>query len=64
MFRNNEALIVEGIDGQIYVADSFCTNRNALYGNTYNQVTVDDYTFLADIQIGRCYVLKAELEKL
>lgn len=46
MFRNNEALIVEGIDGQIYVADSFCTNRNALYGNTYSQVTVDDYTFL------------------
>lgn len=45
MFRNGEALIVSGIDGQLYVADVFCTTRSALYGNTYSQVTVDDYTF-------------------
>lgn len=45
MFRNGEALIVSGIDGQLYVADAFCTTRSALYGNTYSQVTVDDYTF-------------------
>ena len=45
MFRNGETLIVSGIDGQLYVADAFCTTRSALYGNTYSQVTVDDYTF-------------------
>ena len=45
MFRNGEALVVAGIDGQLYVADSFCTTRSALYGNTYSQVQIDDYTF-------------------
>lgn len=45
MFRNGEALIVSGIDGQLYAADTFCTTRSTLYGNTYSQVTVDDYTF-------------------
>ncbi len=30
MFRNGEALVVAGIDGQLYVADSFCTTRSAL----------------------------------
>lgn len=58
MFRNNEALIVEGIDGQIYVADSFCTNRNAMYGNTYSQVTVDDYTFLRTFRSADVMYLK------
>lgn len=45
MFRNGETLVVAGIDGQLYVADSFCTTRSALYGNTYSQVQIDDYTF-------------------
>lgn len=38
-------MVVAGIDGQLYVADSFCTTRSALYGNTYSQVQIDDYTF-------------------
>lgn len=46
MFRNGETLIISGTDGQRFVADAFCTTRNALYGNTYSQVLVDDYTFL------------------
>lgn len=45
MFRNNETLVVSGIDGQLYVADSFSTTKSALYGNSYDQVMVDDYTF-------------------
>lgn len=45
MFRTGEALVICGIDGQIYVADNFTTTKNTLYGNTYSQVLVDDYTF-------------------
>lgn len=45
LFRNNELLIVESYDGQLLVADSFSTTKNTLYGDTYTDVQVDDYTF-------------------
>ena len=45
LFRNNELLIVESYDGQLLVADDFSVTKNALYGDTYTNVQVDDYTF-------------------
>lgn len=45
LFRKNELLIVESHDGQLFVADDFQVTRNTLYGDTYSNVTVDDYTF-------------------
>nr|DAZ08773.1 MAG TPA: portal protein [Caudoviricetes sp.] len=45
LFRNNELLIVESYDGQLFVADSFTETKNTLYGNTYQDVQVDDYQF-------------------
>lgn len=45
LFRNNELLIIESYDGQLLVADSFSVTKNTLYGNTYTDVQVDDYTF-------------------
>ena len=45
LFRNNELLIVESYDGQLFVADSFTEIKNTLYGNTYQDVQVDDYQF-------------------
>ena len=45
LFRNNELLIVESYDGQLLVADDFSVTKNTLYGDTYTNVQVDDYTF-------------------
>lgn len=45
LFRNNELLIVESYDGQLLVADDFSVTKNALYGDTYTNVQVDNYTF-------------------
>ncbi len=45
LYRNNELLIVESYDGQLFVADSFTVTKNTLYGNTFRDVLVDDYQF-------------------
>lgn len=45
LYRENELLIVESNDGQIFVADRFETKKSTLYGNSYSHVTVDDYEF-------------------
>lgn len=45
LYENNECLVVETNEKQLLVADSFQTKKNTLYGNTYEQVTVDEYTF-------------------
>lgn len=45
LFRDNELLIIESGNGQLFVADHFNETKNTLYGNTYKNVVVDDYTF-------------------
>lgn len=52
LFRNNELLIVESYDGQLLVADSFSVTKNTIYGNTYSNVQVDDYTFSKTFRTG------------
>lgn len=50
LFRNNELLIIESYDGQLLVADSFSVTKNTLYGDTYSNVQVEDYTFARTFQ--------------
>lgn len=45
LYRNNELLIVESYDGQLLIADGFSVTQNTLYGDTYSEVSVDDYQF-------------------
>lgn len=45
LFRNNELLIVESADGQLFVADDFEITKNTLYGDSYRHVLVEDYQF-------------------
>lgn len=45
LYQTNECLVIESADRQLLVADSFQAKKNTLYGNTYHQVTVDDFTF-------------------
>lgn len=45
LYRKNDLLIVESTDHQLLIADGYTTTKNTLYGNTYNQVYVDDYGF-------------------
>lgn len=44
LYRNNECLIIEQ-NGQLLVADTFTKNPYALYGDTFSEVTVKDFTF-------------------
>lgn len=45
LYTSNEALIVQTLNGQRLVADSYNKNVYALMGYTFSGVTVDDYTF-------------------
>ncbi len=45
LFRNNELLIVESSNGQIFVADGFTVTHDTLYGDTYSDVAVGEYQF-------------------
>lgn len=45
LFRENELLIVESYDGQLFVADDFQVTKNTLYGDTYSNILVEDYQF-------------------
>lgn len=45
LYRENELLIIESYDGQMFVADSFTVKSNTLYGDTYSNVQVGDYQF-------------------
>lgn len=45
LYRTNELLVVESYDGQLFVADSFSVRKSTLFGDSYTNVTVDDYTF-------------------
>lgn len=45
LYRTNELLVIESYDGQLFVADSFNVHKNTLYGDSYTDVVVDDYTF-------------------
>lgn len=40
-----EVLIIESIDNQLFIADSFSKNEKALYDSTFDGVTVRDFTF-------------------
>lgn len=42
---DREALVVETMDNQLVCADSFSQTIHAVYDNTYNGVTADDYIF-------------------
>lgn len=44
LYRNNECLVVEQ-NGQLLVADTFTKNPYALYGDTFSEVTIKDFTF-------------------
>lgn len=44
LYRNNECLVVEQ-NGQLLVADTFTKNPYALYGDTFSEVTVKEFTF-------------------
>lgn len=50
LYSNNEALIVQTLNGQRLVADSYQKNVYALLGYTFSSVTVDDYTFPGILQ--------------
>lgn len=41
LFRTNQLLIVE-VAGQLFVADSFSVKKNTIYGNSYEDVVIDD----------------------
>lgn len=45
LYLKNEALVIEDSNGNIYVADSFSKNEKALFGYTFEGVTVDNFTF-------------------
>lgn len=45
LYEDNQVLIIESNDGQLFVADSFVKNESALYGNSFSQVQVDDFVF-------------------
>jgi HK97 family phage portal protein len=45
LLYNSETLVVQGDDGDIYVADSFMKNDLALYPDTFTGVTVGTYTY-------------------
>ena len=44
LYRNNECLVIEQ-SGQLLVADTFVKNPYALYGDTFSEVTIKDFTF-------------------
>lgn len=46
LYLNNEALIVANRNGnQLFVADSFQVTQNTMLGDTFTDVSVDEYTF-------------------
>lgn len=45
LYWKNEALVVSGDDGRLYVADSFEKKDMTIFDNIFSQVTVDDFTF-------------------
>lgn len=45
LYEKNECLVVETLDRQLLVADSYQVKPYALYGYTFSGVTVDAYTF-------------------
>lgn len=44
LYRNNECLVIEQ-NGQLLVADTFTKNPYTLYGDTFSEVTIKDFTF-------------------
>lgn len=45
LYKDNECLVVESNDGQLLVADGFTKKESALYGDTFSNVQVGDYSF-------------------
>lgn len=45
LIRNNEVLVVQSDDYQLLVADSFTRKQRALYPDTFEGVTINDYTY-------------------
>lgn len=45
LLYNSEVLVVQGDDGDMYVADSFMKNDLALYPDTFTGVTIGTYTY-------------------
>ncbi len=44
LYRYNECLVVEW-NGQLFIADSFSVERSTLYGDSFTNVCVDDFSF-------------------
>ena len=62
VFRNRQALVIE-YQGKLFCADSWEVSReNVLYGNTYEQVTVDSYIFPQKFRASEVYLFEMDDE--
>ena len=64
LLYNSEALVVQGDDGDIYVADSFMKNDLALYPDTFSGVTVGTYTYSRSFNMQDVFYIKNSNNRL
>ncbi|WP_436629624.1 phage portal protein [Latilactobacillus sakei] len=64
LIRNNEVLVVQSDDYQLLVADSFTRKQRALYPDTFEGVTINDYTYQRTFSYDNVWYLTYNNKKL